>query len=171
MLADPNCQATLDQVLANRSAIFGIKYHPSVCQKRIVDPATVPFLEYCEREGMLVLVHNGREVISHSSFVFRVAPVYSRTKFVFAHLGANASDLVEATLTDVQTNYRDIDNVYLDTSTAKMPYLVASAVELMGSERIVFGSDVPYADFRISRYCVDLAEIAEEEKAGRSRLT
>jgi predicted TIM-barrel fold metal-dependent hydrolase len=100
----------------------------------------------------------------------RVAPVYSRTKFVFAQLGANASDLVEATLTDVQTNYRDIDYVYLDTSTAKMPYLVASAVELMGSERIVFGSDFPYADFRISRYCVDLAEIAEEEKAGRSRL-
>ena len=51
----------------------------------------------------------------------RVAPLHSRTKFVFAHLGANSADLVEATLSDVRSNYRDIDNFYLDTSAAKMP--------------------------------------------------
>jgi predicted TIM-barrel fold metal-dependent hydrolase len=165
LLADPNCPATLDQIRTNRATVFGIKYHPSVCQKRIVDVELQPFLEYCDQEQMIALIHSGRHIVSHSSFVFRVASSYPRIRFVVAHLGGNASDLVEATLQDVQTNHAALDNVYLDTSAAKMPYLVSSAVRVMSSQRVLFGSDIPYADFRIGRYCVELADLTDREKA------
>ena len=77
--------------------------------------------------------------------------------FIAAHLGGNASDLVCEAIKLLEKE--TIDNIYLDTSAIKLPWLIETAIEKLGHDKIIFGSDEPYADLRVCKYCIDIAEV------------
>ncbi|MCA9906123.1 MAG: amidohydrolase [Anaerolineae bacterium] len=99
---------------------------------------------------------------------FRAGPGYSVTeqarailqrvpklKLIIAHMGRhtpNTDDQVEAALLGL----RDAANVFFETSTVRTPAAVARAVELIGAERVIFGSDYPFNSYQ------DADPLAEE---------
>ncbi len=87
---------------------------------------------------------------------FRAGPGYSvpaqviailedapELKLIIAHMGRhtpNTGERVEEALCALQT----VPNVLFETSTVRDPAVIAHAVEIVGPQRIVFGSDYPF---------------------------
>jgi len=128
----------IDDLLDN---IDGLKLHPSYSRVRINDDKMKPFLQLCETEQLPLLVHCGRDM-EYSSYEYplEVAKKYS-FPLIIAHMGGPPYDLKARTLEEIKR--RKIYDVYLETSTCFQPFLIKKAVEFLGDDKIIFGSDYP----------------------------
>lgn len=160
LLIDPDDRETIKQI--ENYDVCGLKVHPSILQMNIYSHKWESFFEVAERRGIPILVHCGRNLISHISHLIRAANKYSNNIFIAAHLGGNASDLVSEAIDLVKES--KLSNLYLDTSSVKLPYLIEKAVDILGPDKIIFGSDEPYSDLRISLYCLELTGVPYKEK-------
>ena len=120
------------------------------------------FWKRCEERKLLALVHCGRDDISNIRYLVTTSKKFSNVNFIGAHLGGNATDIIEKAIEIL--GREKLRNLYLDTSAGKMPNLIKLAITKMGADKLLFGSDVPYADIRISKMCVSLSEISYIEK-------
>lgn len=157
LLIDPSSPEILNQIDMNKDKIFGLKYHPSIYRDTISASSLKLFIRKAGDLNLPILVHCGRDKKSHISFLIHVAKKYPTVKFIAAHLGGNASDLIEKAINTLSP--LKLKNLYLDTSAVKLPWLVEMAVNRLGNEKIIFGSDEPYSDLRMSKYCIELSDI------------
>jgi len=106
------------------------------------DPSVDPVLEYAEEAGIPVLVHAIHDSIrqpagcSTAVHVANAARKHPKTKLLMAHFGGNCYHGIPA--------IRECKNVWCDMSGpsfhgGELDY----AVESLGAERILFGSDMP----------------------------
>ncbi|MBO8182637.1 MAG: amidohydrolase family protein [Archaeoglobus sp.] len=65
---------------------------------------------------------------------------YPEVKLIIPHLG-----LLGGNPLDFLQEFRDSENVYFDTALAS-PFTIKKFVEELGSERILYGSDVPFGE-------------------------
>ncbi len=158
LLINPYENIVCQQISRHKKIIYGLKYHPSVHQVEISNSKLERFIEKAKIYNIPILVHCGRNSFSHIRHIIKAAHDNPDVNFIAAHLGGNASDLIEKAL-NLLYHHGDIKNIYLDTSAVKLPWLIELAVSLLGYDKIIFGSDEPYADLRISKYCLDLASI------------
>ncbi|MCB9452902.1 MAG: amidohydrolase [Anaerolineaceae bacterium] len=100
--------------------------------------------------GVPMLIHfragEGFSVTEQAKAILRQVP---HLKLIVAHMGRNTpntSDKVEAALLGL----RDESNVIFETSTVRDPAIIARAVELVGINRVVFGSDYPFNSYQDS---------------------
>ncbi|MCA9909713.1 MAG: amidohydrolase, partial [Anaerolineae bacterium] len=98
--------------------------------------------------GVPMLIHfragKGYSVTEQALAILQRVP---RLKLIIAHMGRhtpNTDDQVEAALLGL----RDQPNVLFETSTVRTPQAVARAVEIVGAERVIFGSDYPFNSFQ-----------------------
>jgi predicted TIM-barrel fold metal-dependent hydrolase len=155
LLADQRDKETFRQVEEND--IVGIKVHPSVFRCAVNSVYMTGFWELCKYKNIFALIHCGRDELSNFTNLLKVANDWPEITFIAAHLGGGATDLVEKALQN------DIpQNVYMDISASKVPRLIRQAVSVLGSDKILFGSDEPYADYRVTKYCLDLAGVSED---------
>jgi len=56
-----------------------------------------------------------------------------------------------------------MDNIFLDTSTGRHPDLLRKAIEAIGDERIVFGTDLPYTNMDLNMKYIELCELSPKE--------
>lgn len=142
--------------------IYGLKYHPSIMEAEIVDRNLYDFFDLASIYNLPVLVHCGRHKRSHIFYITQVAKKFKDVNFIAAHMGGGATDLIEETISILEKE--KLNNIYLDTSASKLPWLIEQAVKRLGSDKIIHGSDEPYADIRIGKICVELADISDNDK-------
>ena len=159
IIIDPREIETLNQISYFRDHIYGVKFHPSISETLITDYKMDIFMTNI---NVPVLVHCGRNRLSHISYLIQTAKRFKNINFIAAHMGGNATDLIEEAIQLISKE--QLDNMWLDTSAGKLPWLIEEAVNKIGSEKILFGSDEPYSDTRIGIQCVELAEISDEDK-------
>lgn len=135
--------------------VVGLKYHPSVTRVPVNDKSLDEYIELSEYKKWYILVHCGRDPVSDIDYLIVMAKKYPKSRFVAAHLGGNAGDRIERALNHIVSN--KVDNIWLDTSNGKLPWLISTAIEKVGKDKILFGSDEPYADVRVEKYIVDLS--------------
>ena len=152
---------TIPQQIDNFT-ISGLKAHPSISRLAIDDDMWLPYFKIAEKHCFPIIVHCGRDPLSHVSHLITAAYNNPKTTFIAAHLGGNASDLVEEAINLAKEAH--LDNLYFDTSAVKLPSLIGKAIQQLGSERIIFGSDEPYSDLRVSLYIMDLLHLHKVEK-------
>jgi len=145
-----------------RDAIHGLKFHASISQMGIADKHLRRVLEYADKERLPLLYHCGRHPISSAAPIKAIAPTYPNVKFIVAHLGGNAFDIV----VDTMNMFRDSvpENVYLDTSTARHPTLLRRAVNVYGEDRLLFGTDLPFTEMNMNWACLEFAGLLGHEK-------
>jgi len=163
LLVDPNDKETLNQIINNQNVINGVKFHPSITRVTADSSRMDPFWEVCKIHHYPVIVHCGRDAISNIIYLITAARKHKDVNFIGAHLGGNATDIIDKSLSILKQE-KNLDNLYLDTSSGRFPELIKTAVESIGAERIIFGSDIPYADLKISKLCVEFANIKDSEK-------
>lgn len=162
IVIDPKDLRTLEQIYLYKNIIYGVKYHPSISETTLDGPKMHDFLVAVSELDFSMLVHCGRHWRSNIKYLINAAKKFKTVDFIAAHLGGNATDIIEKALDLL--SIEKINNIYLDTSAGKLPWLIEKAIEDIGPDKIIFGSDEPYADLRVAKYCMDLCDIADGDK-------
>lgn len=123
-----------------------------------------PIMTRAGQLGVPVLYHawyKATEYVFNESTPTEIATLARRhpeVTIIMAHLaGGGARGVLDV---------RDCPNVLVDTSGAQpIAGLVQYAVEQLGADRVVFGSDWPIRDFAVQRARVEDARIAEDVRA------
>lgn len=142
---EPDWKQWLARIKADGFA--GIKLHPGYQQFYINDPSLEAFYQEVFAQDLFLMFHAGWDAgfpnPMHASprRIADVLPVLEQGKTVLAHLGANMRPKEVLSLFAGR-------NIYFDTaySMEKIPRsLLREIITAHGPERILFGSDVPWA--------------------------
>ncbi len=139
--------------------ISGVKYHPSISQVRIDNAPDV--IRAARDNGLPLLVHCGRNQMSRIQYVLTAHRMEPDVVFVGAHLGGLANELILAALDQIDSMSRR-DNLYLDTSGCMNPKIMRRAVEVMGEDRILWGTDLPFFNHKVSRFVLEQTGLDSE---------
>jgi len=162
LLIDTHDKSIRSQVNMYSDFIYGLKYHPSVSRVNVDDTRFYKWVDVALDRGWPILIHCGRDPISHIKYLVSMSKRMPRVNFIAAHMGGNAADLIEKAIDCIKKERAD--NIYLDTSNGKLPWLIEKAVNALGKDKILFGSDEPYADVRVAKYLINLSNISTEAK-------
>lgn len=144
----------------------GVKFHGTYENLPITDSTYKPILEILNEKEALLLVHTGRfkdgDISSNTSYLHavNVAKTYPKIKVILAHMGGNDTAIVKKAL-DAS---KDVKNIWFETSGITTPFRIERAVEEIGPERILFGSDAPWCSFRSIYYGVEDSLLNERIK-------
>src|SRR5262249_3034014 len=94
-----------------------------------------PLLEICQAHDAPVIVRTGFHPCEPLLFL-PLAEAFPEVKIILAHMGGRI-------FSDAMIVAERAANVYLETS-AQMPMAIVAAINHIGAERIVFGTDTPY---------------------------
>ncbi|MEM2985127.1 MAG: amidohydrolase family protein [Candidatus Freyarchaeota archaeon] len=130
----------------------GIKLIPTFQFCNPCDERLNPVYEYAQKENLVLLTHTGCDpgLWEYPDFcedakpnhLASVAERYPRLNIVGAHLGSYSAENPGIWFEEMMQVVEQYDNIYTDTSAVD-PELVRRAVNRVGSEKILFGSDYP----------------------------
>ncbi|WP_213950927.1 amidohydrolase family protein [Tepidanaerobacter syntrophicus] len=138
----------------------GLKIHPILQNIPLTDPKVLAAVEVFGEAGLPVTTHCGINDYYTSdsphrsktnaqygdvSYVIKLAHKYPDYIIVAAHGGGTVGGEMEILAAET----KDLDNVYTDTSFRSAEYM-RKAVELFGEDKILFGTDYPFASFKSS---------------------
>lgn len=133
-------KANIAFVVENSEWIVALKIHPSFNRKPITDPAYLPYLELSRQKRWPVIVHCGRwQEVAGFSLALEVAHAFPDVPFILSHMGGDSPPLVTACANEVKA--RGLENVFLGTESIREYWLVQQVVDLLGPQRLIFGSD------------------------------
>lgn len=125
------------------------------------DPLVFPIVERCIQCRAPILIHAFYKADGQLPFeslgthVAALARRYPESRLIMAHMGA-------ACFRELRL-IRDLDNVWTDFSgSVAHPDDLAYALEMLGSKRILFGTDGPLGGFHVSYGQLKEADLAQE---------
>ncbi|MGM0365966.1 MAG: amidohydrolase family protein [Actinomycetota bacterium] len=167
---NPNfCDFSMDIISQNigRERFTGIKIHPSWHKCYPHNERYKKFWEYADQNGLVVLTHswnpdvaNRDQKYSDPFFFEPIARKYKNIKLILAHGGGRGEYLYR-----VMDILKDNENIYVDfAGDIFVPGLLEKYVKKAGSERILFGTDMPWSDIRYHLLWIEEANIGENDK-------
>ena len=131
--------------------VLGVKIFPTLHFIRPDDEKLKPLYDLVADMGGVVIVHTGCDpgiwelpafcANARPSYVVRAARMSRDTRFIVAHLGSYSALNPGIYFREALEALAE-DNVYADTSAAD-PYYIERAVEEIGYDKLLFGSDYP----------------------------
>ncbi len=166
VIVNPLQPNTYDQAreMLKSSHCVGIKIHPEEHAYRITDYGDELF-SFFEEVAAPVMTHSGCPSSLPADFV-PFANKYPQVKMLLAHLGNGAGDNGKVDLQVRAIQASQHGNLWVDTSSARsiLPGLIEWAVQELGAERLLFGSDTPLYHVAMHRTRIEMAEIPDESK-------
>lgn len=161
---DPCREPTYQQVekLLAHDRCKGIKIHPVNHEYEIRERGAAIF-EFAAAHKALVLAHSG----CPGSFPEDFVPFMERfaaATLILAHLGNSADGHLGRQVYAIQQ--AATDNLFVDTSSIKSmtPKLVEWAVEQIGVDKILFGTDTPVYVVSSQKARIEYADLTETQK-------
>src|SRR5438034_196265 len=93
-----------------------------------------------DRGGLPVLIHSGHPIFTLPWSIEELAVAFPRVPVVLGHMGHGNVVYINASIDIAARNA----NVYLETSGMPMHTKIKEAVERVGPERVLYGSDAPF---------------------------
>lgn len=160
--AVPGSRKDIDFIKSN-DEVKGVKVHPSLAKKPLIDKGYMGILEAAEEAGLPVYVHCGRwKEMSDYTFVLEAAGIHRNAPFIVGHFGGKHPSTWKALIDDIEKGGHD--NVYIDISEMTEFMLAGRAVSRLGSERLLMGSDYPFSHPAMYIALVNALDISDEEK-------
>jgi predicted TIM-barrel fold metal-dependent hydrolase len=140
----------------------GLKIHPEEHEYPVAEQGSRVF-EFAAAHKAIVLSHSG-EPNSMPGDVLSAAAAFPEVAVILAHLGCGWDGDPTHQVRAVQA--AGLPNAYVDTSSAMnvTPGLLEWAVEQIGAERLLFGTDSPLYFAPMQRARIDHAELQEDDK-------
>lgn len=133
---DELTKAVMDEFFS-RDFWAGFKILPSYWRFKLNDPVFNPVWEYADEHHLPVLIHTWNDSWNPPSMLNEIAKKYPNAKFLLGHSGGGTPGRLESEQLALEN-----PNVYLEfCGTFCSDRSLVKAYELLGSERIVFGSD------------------------------
>ena len=137
----------------------GLKLHPDMHGVPCTDARYAPAWEFADRRGLPVLVHTwGASPNDGTSLMRAIAGRYPNARLILGHSLHNLWGDAIAMARDFPRVYLDLCAV-LDERTGVLERFVGEA----GSDRVLFGTDIPWFDFHYYLAGVVAADIAEDD--------
>lgn len=132
----------------------GLKLHPVTYVMHPASEPTLALIRHAASLGVPTLFHCGDEDFTLPLQIAEAARAVPEATIILGHMGGyfHAHDAIRAA--------QRYPNLILETSAIPYPRMIAAAVEAVGAERVLFGSDGPGCDPSI-----------EVEKVRRAGLT
>ncbi len=108
-----------------------------VGHEHAIAPAMYSMMEIAERYDLVFVIHSGPTMKYHPMIIGDLASSFPKVRTVILHMGGGMSLDVELASTKVAEKN---PNIYMETCYAH-PYAIRQAVERVGAERIMYGSD------------------------------
>ncbi len=137
----------------------GFKFHPSGHSYPVTGPNYVPALEYANEHRLLVLSHCWGDSDHDSPKLFSdIVGKYPGATFLLGHSGYGAWD-------DSLAVAREFPNTYLElTAASRVGGIIGRMVREVGSEKVVFGTDMPWFDPHYGIGAVCFSHISDEDR-------
>lgn len=121
------------------------------------EPWTYPILEKAADLNLLVLLHCTPEECEG------LAEAVSDARLLMAHMGG--TQMAYGNWNRAIMVAEKYDNIYLDTTSSCIDMgMIETAVERIGAERVIYGSDIPLLNPYVQLEKVRSAEISEKDK-------
>ncbi len=151
----------------SRKRFLGVKIHPSWHHCYPYHEKYRRFWEYADQNSLVVLTHswnphvaNPDQKYSDPFFFADIAKKYRNVKLILAHAGGRGAYIYK-----VLDLLKENKNLYVDfAGDILVPGLLEKYVNAVGSERILFGTDMPWTDIRYHLLWVGASNIAQEDK-------
>jgi len=143
----------------SKKEFLGFKIHPTSHNYSLVDENYRPLFEYADDNKSVILSHTwGNRDQCGPDQVRKVVQKYNNIIFLMGHAGygewEKSAEIV-----------KEFPNVYLELTAA---YSVGGVVEYyvneVGSENIIFGTDLPWFDPHYGIGCVIFSKITDEDR-------
>lgn len=152
-----NAETALDAYGLN-----GIKLHPWEERYRITHSSVAPVVEVANERDVPVWIHAGYPNVSHALSVREVAKAFPDVPFVVTHTGQ--LDISGRSGTDANLLAQETENTYFELSGVYRRDLIEELVDMLGPERVLFGSNAPYFHPQVEKTRVTGAELTDDEK-------
>ena len=121
----------------------GLKLHPTTTLAHPADEPTVALLRRCGELGVPALFHCGDDPYTTPQTMALAATAAPDTAIVLGHMGGylHVEEAIDAAVAH--------SNLYLETSAMPYPEHIRTAIERVGPERVLFGSDGPGCNPRL----------------------
>jgi predicted TIM-barrel fold metal-dependent hydrolase len=136
--------------MKNSLHLIGLKMHPMVECFRPDHPFFDKFFQKVHKLELPVLFHSG-DGFSSPGHILKIARKYPKLPIILAHLREGCLSVL-----------RECENVHVETS-GTIPDLIEIAAEI-DSNRVLFGSDVPYYRYPTQITTVEAAEVPQKTK-------
>jgi uncharacterized protein len=155
------------QEYIKHEAVAGVKIHPSWHACYPYDERYARFWKYADSKGIVVLTHtwnpnvpNKSQKFSDPVFFEKIANNYPDAKIILAHAGGRGNYFYKV-MELIEKN----ENLYVDfAGDIFEPFLIKSYVDRLGSERLLFGTDLPWVDMRYYLSNILNAQITDTER-------
>jgi predicted TIM-barrel fold metal-dependent hydrolase len=127
--------ALLDRAV--QLGVRGVKLHPTTTLAHPAGDATVALLHRCGELGLPALFHCGDDPYTTPEALGLAAEAAPDCQIVLGHMGGYLH--VEEAVDEAERH----SNLILETSAMPYPAWIRTAVDRVGAERVVFGSDGP----------------------------
>lgn len=141
--------------LAERN-MKGVKIHrgETLLNKEVIGPV----LEVAIEHDVPCLIDSGNDYAAISGIVSQ----YPELKLILAHLGSPTGDVTE--IDKYIELARNHENVYLDTAFVPTYWKIKDAVERLGPQKVLYGSDGILVDPRTELMKIDVLDFPAETK-------
>lgn len=135
----------------------GLKLHPVSNLSFPYERTTLALLDRAAELDVPVLIHSGDELLCTPQEIAEAAR-QTRATILMAHIGGyqNAHAALEAAVQN--------DNIRLETSACPYPSVIQAAVDQLGAERVVYGSDMPPANPRVELAKIEILDLTDDQR-------
>lgn len=122
--------------------LHGVKLHPEIQGFAVDDPRSLRICALCEEAGLPLLLHTGdrRYDCSNPNRLIPLLRKFPRLKVIGAHLGG------WSIYEEAAKQLAGLENLWFDCSSTFYwlePALAGNLIRLLGTDRVMFGSDYP----------------------------
>jgi predicted TIM-barrel fold metal-dependent hydrolase len=138
-----------------------IKFHPSLHKYPVDGKHYQPIWDYADQTGAVVLVHTWDSDPNCGPLLFPpIARDFPKARILLGHSGVTWRGYLQA-----MEAARGAANLYLELAGSQHHRLILErAVESVGAERILFGSDMPFLEAAMTLAHVLTAKISDAAK-------
>ena len=137
--------------------IQGLKLMPTKHGYPIVSNAAHPLMTKCAQLGIPVSIHS-EGGYAHPLAIAALARQFPDVPVIMDHMGYRywVRDAIEAA--------RQVPNIYLATTAVMEPHFINMAINAVGIDRIVFGSNGPFAIPKMQIEVIKYLQLSEEDE-------
>jgi predicted TIM-barrel fold metal-dependent hydrolase len=121
---------------------LGVKMHPLLDAYHPNDPAVHPVARVLIERAMPALIHCGHPIFTLPWSIEELIVEFPDLKVILGHMGHGNIIYINAAI-DVAARH---PNVWLETSGMPMHSKIRTAVERVGEDKVMYGSDAPFHD-------------------------
>ena len=161
-------QAALDTIhrCFEEYGFLGIKFNGAQDEYVIDDPKlALPYIEEAARFGKPIAFHIGADYYenTHPTRMGHIAELFPEIPMLMVHMGGVGHPSLERAAIEVAKEHANITLI----GSAVSPKAVLRAIEVLGAERVSYGSDTPFSlmHVELAKYRALLRDLSADEQA------